>query len=139
MPSKLRFQPRRVDKNQKAIADALRALGFGVLDIHSVGRGAPDLVVSNATDTVLVEVKTLGEGFTEDETEFAKSWPCNIIIAITEHDVTAWFAMRRKSRNRVKLDGAKPADWNPIPDDDEMLERYRATTDKRLKSQANVR
>lgn len=47
----------RVDDNQKQIVDELRKRGFAVLHLHMVGRGCPDLLVSDAHDMRLVEVK----------------------------------------------------------------------------------
>jgi hypothetical protein len=35
----------RADSNQKAIADAIRLLGFPVMDLHAAGNGVEDLLV----------------------------------------------------------------------------------------------
>lgn len=48
----------RVDKNQAEIVRALRDAGCAVLDISSVGGGAPDLIVSSRDGRLhLVEIK----------------------------------------------------------------------------------
>ena len=48
---------KRVDANQAAIVQAMRALGWYVFDASSVGRGFPDLIAAKGGAIVLVEVK----------------------------------------------------------------------------------
>jgi len=47
----------RVDDNQKAVVDALRAAGATVQHLHKVGQGCPDLAVGYRGATYLIEVK----------------------------------------------------------------------------------
>jgi hypothetical protein len=47
----------KVDSNQPAIVDALRACGATVQPLHTVGAGVPDLLVGYRGKTALVEVK----------------------------------------------------------------------------------
>lgn len=47
----------KADANQSAVVAALRAAGARVLDIHTVGKGAPDLVVGFRSKLWLLEVK----------------------------------------------------------------------------------
>lgn len=90
---------RRSDGNQSKIVADLRADGYGVLDIHAIGRGAPDLVVSDLRNTVLVEVKDIGGRYTHDELEWARKWPGDVITAFSASDVKAWFADRKNFSN----------------------------------------
>ena len=53
----MRYYPRRVDANQKAVAHALRRAGCTVVLLHTVGQGCPDLLVGVRGATWLVEVK----------------------------------------------------------------------------------
>ena len=53
----MRFYPRKVDRNHRAIADALTAAGCTVESLHMVGKGCPDLLVGLRGSTWLVEVK----------------------------------------------------------------------------------
>lgn len=53
----MRFYPRRVDRNQRAIAEALTAAGCTVQSLHTVGGGCPDLLVGLHEQTWLIEVK----------------------------------------------------------------------------------
>lgn len=53
----MRFYPKRVDRNQKAISAALIAAGCTVQSLHMVGQGCPDLLVGRSGETWLVEVK----------------------------------------------------------------------------------
>lgn len=48
---------RKVDANHKAIADALRRVGFEVVDFSSMGRGVPDLWACKAGRAIWIEVK----------------------------------------------------------------------------------
>jgi hypothetical protein len=47
----------KVDANQPAIVQALRALGAFVQPLHTVGDGCPDLLVAFRNRTFLIEVK----------------------------------------------------------------------------------
>lgn len=38
--------PKKADRNQSLFTAAARALGFHILPIHTIGKGAPDLIVS---------------------------------------------------------------------------------------------
>lgn len=52
--------PKKVDANQKDIVEMFRKLGGRVCDIHTVGAGCPDLLVSceHSRYTFVVEVKS---------------------------------------------------------------------------------
>jgi len=47
----------RVDANQAAIVEALRAAGYSVQSLAAVGEGVPDLLVGACGVNVLLEVK----------------------------------------------------------------------------------
>ena len=47
---------KRVDINQKAIVEHLRAMGMSVFHLHEVGKGCPDLLVGINGQTYLIEV-----------------------------------------------------------------------------------
>lgn len=47
----------KVDGNQRAVVDALRAAGCTVVSMAALGDGAPDLLVGYQGNTVLLEVK----------------------------------------------------------------------------------
>jgi len=53
----MRFYPRKVDRNHRAIADAMTAAGCTVVSLHMVGKGCPDLMVGVNGSTWLVEIK----------------------------------------------------------------------------------
>ena len=81
---------RRTDSNQVAIVAALRAAGASVCDLHEVGHGCPDLLVSfwdsGQAETLLMEVKA-GKGvYTADEVEFIKHWPGVILTVRSPED-----------------------------------------------------
>jgi len=90
---------RRTDKNQAKIVEDLRRAGYGILDIHQIGHGAPDPVVSDRYHTILVEVKDFGGRYTPDELAFGARWPGDIITAFSARDVMAWFSDRADRDN----------------------------------------
>lgn len=69
------YHKRRVDANQKAIVQALKAMGASVTDLHSVGRGCPDLLVGYRGGIILLEVKSSEKArFTKAEEEWSRTW-----------------------------------------------------------------
>ncbi len=52
-----KYQPKRTDKNQAEIVQALRAAGCTVTSLHEVGRGCPDIVVGYEGVNFLLEIK----------------------------------------------------------------------------------
>jgi hypothetical protein len=69
----------RVDANQRAVVEALRAMGATVQLLHAVGKGCPDLLVGFAGRNVLLEVKDgnkrpSARALTPDEERFAATW-----------------------------------------------------------------
>lgn len=69
----------RVDANQTAIVDALRAVGASVQSLAMVGRGVPDLLVGWRGSNLLLEVKDgdkprSARRLTPDETTWHESW-----------------------------------------------------------------
>jgi len=90
----------RVDKNQAAIVEELRAAGLTVVDVHSC---APfDLIVISARYEVghgqvcLVEIKSPGGRLTARETKFLDELKASgrdgvYLIAYDAADVLRWF------------------------------------------------
>lgn len=84
--ARVRYFPKRADRNQKAIAAALKAAGCTVQSLHTVGGGCPDLLVGRHGETWLIEIKTpeeaarLARGTSHNratavkQAEWAKAW-----------------------------------------------------------------
>ena len=71
------YTVRKVDRNHAAVRNGLRDLGYGALDIHALGDGAPDLLVLTPWGMLeLLEVKMPSEKLTEDEAKFHRKWGC---------------------------------------------------------------
>jgi hypothetical protein len=68
--------PKKVDANQKEIVAALNYLGARVCDIHTVGAGCPDLLVSceHSRNTFVVEVKSSIGKQNNYELGWERSW-----------------------------------------------------------------
>jgi Holliday junction resolvase len=75
---------KRVDKNQKAIVDEFRRLGFSVYITSHVGRGFPDIMVGMGnTHTILVEIKSTDKAkFTDAQSEFMSKWTGGPVVRI---------------------------------------------------------
>lgn len=75
----------KIDANQPAIVQALRAAGASVLCMHSLGGGAPDLVVGFRGRNYLLEVKD-GDKYpserrlTQDESRFFQEWRGEVTV-----------------------------------------------------------
>lgn len=70
---------KRRDANHAEVRDTLRRLGCLVLDLGSVGKGCPDLLVAFRGQMVLLEVKdgkkpASARKLTPDEVEFHAEW-----------------------------------------------------------------
>ena len=76
----------KTDENQGEIVSALRLVGCSVLPLHAVGRGCPDLLVTDTgKQTFLMEVKDgqkppSARMLTPDQVEFHASWRARIVV-----------------------------------------------------------
>jgi hypothetical protein len=99
----------RTDSNQKAIVDALRALGCSVAILSGVGGGVPDLLVGYQGVNYLLEVKNLagrGMRLTPAESAWLRDWrgQVNVVASLDE----ALAVVRAASHLGGKYAGAKP-------------------------------
>ena len=66
---------KRVDENQKQIVHTFIALGSSVLNLSTVGRGCPDLLIGYRGKSVLVEIKRDSKAtYTEPQIKFMQEW-----------------------------------------------------------------
>jgi hypothetical protein len=65
---------KRIDQNHVEIVHALRAVGASVLSLHTLGKGAPDLLVGFRGCTYLLEVKTLTGKLKDCQVEWHNAW-----------------------------------------------------------------
>jgi len=78
---------KRVDENQKTITHTFIALGASVLNLSTVGRGCPDLLVGYRGNSVLVEVKKDAKAtFTEPQVKFMQEWRGGAVSRIDSVD-----------------------------------------------------
>lgn len=71
--------PKRIDVNQNEIVAAFRKLGFSVLVMSSLGKGAPDIAVGRHGKNFFFEIKDgkkspSQQKLTEAEEKFKKNW-----------------------------------------------------------------
>lgn len=81
---------RKSDHNQAQIVQALRDAGLSVAVLSSLGGGTPDLLVSNGSVNLLVEIKNLdgrGKALTDAEFRFISAWRGPLIVATSAEDV----------------------------------------------------
>lgn len=82
----------RVDENQKQIVKALRKLGYSVLHLHTLGKGAPDILVGARGRNFLFEIKD-GEKYksqqalTPDEILFHSMWNGQVATITTVEQI----------------------------------------------------
>lgn len=87
----------RLDDNQHAVVEALRARGAKVLSLATIGNGCPDLLVLSPVTRALylLEVKDGAKPagkrkLTPDELRFAEAWGC---VHVVESEVAALAAI----------------------------------------------
>lgn len=72
-----------LDRNHKEVVAYLEKLGFAVLSLASMGGGCPDILISNATDMWLAEIKDGNRGkFTSDQKAFYRRWKGKPVVVI---------------------------------------------------------
>ena len=77
---------KKVDENQKTIVHTFIALGASVLNLSTVGRGCPDLLIGYRGKSVLVEVKSAKGTFTEPQIKFMQEWRGGAVSRIDSVD-----------------------------------------------------
>ena len=70
----------RVDSNQKQLVSELRAIGVGVIHLHQLAHGVPDLLCVYHNKLYLMEVKGKKGKLTTDQIEFMSKWKGKIHI-----------------------------------------------------------
>lgn len=81
------YYKKRVDENQKSIIHTFIALGASVLNLSTVGRGCPDLLIGYHGNTVLVEVKSSEKAsFTDPQIKFMQEWRGGAVSRIDSVD-----------------------------------------------------
>jgi len=78
---------KKVDENQKTIVHAFIALGASVLNLSTVGRGCPDLLIGYRGKSVLVEIKRDSKAsFTDPQIKFMQEWRGGAVSRIDSID-----------------------------------------------------
>jgi Holliday junction resolvase len=78
--------PKKVDNNQLEIVKAFRSMGATVLNLSTVGKGCPDLLIGYKNISVLVEVKSKTGKFTEPQLKFMEQWKGGAVNRIDSVD-----------------------------------------------------
>ncbi len=77
----------RIDSNQPAIVQALRAIGASVQHLHMVGHGCPDILVGFNGINYLFEIKSGPKAtFTEDECKWRAEWFGNSFVVTSPEE-----------------------------------------------------
>jgi len=81
------YYKKRVDENQRTLVHTFIALGASVLNLSTVGRGCPDLLIGYKGKSVLVEVKRDAKSsFTEPQVKFMQEWRGGAVSRIDSVD-----------------------------------------------------
>ena len=81
----------KVDANQAAIVEALRACGASVQSLAAVGKGVPDLLVGLRTRNYLIEVKDgskppSARKLTPDQVQWHTKWAGQVLTVTSPED-----------------------------------------------------
>ena len=79
----------KVDVNQPALVAAIRALGWTVQHLHSLGQGCPDILVGAEGTNYLFEIKNpeYAGKLTADEQEWHDMWRGQVAVVETIEDI----------------------------------------------------
>jgi len=88
----------KVDGNQSAIVDALRAVGVVVRSLAGVGDGMNDLLCAVPGELFLIECKEPGEKLTPKQKDWHRECPWRNHIAFTPDDALLIASHYRKAR-----------------------------------------
>lgn len=85
----------RIDSNQPQIVAALRELGASVLHLHTIGKGAPDILIGYQGKNALVELKDgdkppSARKLTPDEQKFHAEWRGQVAIIESVEEAVAF-------------------------------------------------
>lgn len=94
MREKAKFGCRR-DANHKEIVSYLERLGYEVLDLSPLGKGAPDILVSERTPTGIMWLAEIKDGddkdFTDAQYDFQSAWRGRGILFFASLNDVAFF------------------------------------------------
>lgn len=77
----------RPDLNQAEIVEELRAISAGVLHIHTIGGGAPDLVIGFRGANYLIELKSEAGRLANHQAVWHATWPGQVAVCRTLEEV----------------------------------------------------
>ena len=80
------YYKKRVDNNQLEIIKAFQSMGATVLNLSTVGKGCPDLLIGYKNISVLVEIKSKTGKFTEPQLKFMEQWKGGAVNRIDSVD-----------------------------------------------------
>jgi len=81
------YYKKRVDENQKQLVHTFIALGASVLNLSTVGRGCPDLLIGYKGKSILVEIKRNSKStFTDPQVKFMQEWRGGAVSRIDSVD-----------------------------------------------------
>ena len=89
----------RVDANQSSIVRDLRKAGVSVLDLSSVGQGAPDLACGFKGRTVLIEIKDgakvpSARTLTPQQVTFHNNWQGEAVVVKSIDEALGVFGLK---------------------------------------------
>lgn len=89
----------KIDSNHRDICDCLRDLGFSVLSLAPLGRGAPDIAFARGEKSYLAEIKNnkIGWKLTDAQKKFHANWKGRILIFDSVETVKYWEKVSRET------------------------------------------
>ena len=83
------MMPKRTDRNQREIVEALRQLGISVQVLSDVGKGCPELLCGWGHKNILIEVKVPGCYLNKREHDWHHGWRGQADIAHSIEEAVA--------------------------------------------------
>lgn len=72
---------KKVDQNQAALVAELRQIGASILHLHTLGKGAPDILIGYRGINTLLEIKSTPTAkLTPDEANWHALWRGQLLI-----------------------------------------------------------
>jgi hypothetical protein len=88
----------RTDQTHAEVRDALRRLGYTVIDCARVGGGFPDLMLCGHDGaTVLVEVKAKTGKLRASQEKFRDNWPGRYVVLRSQDEAIQWAQDERRA------------------------------------------
>ena len=97
------MKAKRVDANQKGIAEQAKELGISYQSLHELGKGCPDAIFGYSGINLFVEIKDGKNDLNELQIEYHKNWNGQIVVIRDIVDLVKEFNERLEYKTNLGL------------------------------------